>query len=88
MPTENAQYNNCIRRLHRSRWPKEKLRRGRTGYTATLAEAVVAGKVKDAEAAAAEPIRFTFETVVEIRRDNLRLETSLNRVQRSDLVAG
>jgi GntR family transcriptional regulator, transcriptional repressor for pyruvate dehydrogenase complex len=52
-----------------------------------LAEAVIAGKVKDAEAAAAGHIRFTFETVEEIRRDDLRLETSLNRVQRSDLVA-
>ncbi len=53
-----------------------------------LAEAVIAGNVKAAEAAAAEHIRFTFETIEEIRRDNLRLETSLNRVQRSDLVAG
>ncbi len=52
-----------------------------------LAEAVIAGKAGEAEAAAAEHIRFTFETVEEIRRDNLRLETSLNRVQRRDLVA-
>ncbi len=52
-----------------------------------IAEAVIAGKVKDAESAAAEYIRFTFETVEEIRRGELRLETSLHRVQRSDLVA-
>ena len=52
-----------------------------------LSEAVIAGKVKDAEAAAGEHIRFTFETVEEIRRDNLRLETALNRIQRTDLVA-
>lgn len=53
-----------------------------------LAEAVVAGKSKEAEAAAAEHVRFTFETVEEIRRDSLRLETSLSRVNRSDFLAG
>ena len=53
-----------------------------------LAEAVIAGKVKDAENAAAEHIRFTFETVEEIRRDTARLETSLSRVNRSDFLAG
>jgi GntR family transcriptional repressor for pyruvate dehydrogenase complex len=52
-----------------------------------LAGAIAGGKVKEAEAAAAEHIRFTFETVEEIRRDELRLETSLNRVNRSDLLA-
>jgi GntR family transcriptional regulator, transcriptional repressor for pyruvate dehydrogenase complex len=52
-----------------------------------IAETVIAGNVKAAETAAAEHIRFTFETIEEIRRDNLRLETSLNRMQRSDLVA-
>ena len=52
-----------------------------------LASAIAGGKVKEAEAAAAEHIRFTFETVEEIRRDELRLETSLNRVNRSDLLA-
>jgi GntR family transcriptional repressor for pyruvate dehydrogenase complex len=52
-----------------------------------LAEAVVAGKAKEAEAAAAEHIRFTFETVEEIRRDSARLETSLSRVNRSDFLA-
>jgi len=53
----------------------------------TLAQAVIAGKPKEAEAAAAEHIRFTFETSEEIRRDKERLETSLSRVQRSDLLA-
>jgi len=52
-----------------------------------LAEAVIAGKSRDAEAAAAEHIRFTFETVEEIRRDSARLETSLSRVNRSDFLA-
>jgi GntR family transcriptional repressor for pyruvate dehydrogenase complex len=52
-----------------------------------IAEAIIAGKVNEAEAAASEHIRFTFETVEDIRRDELRLETSLNRVKRSDLLA-
>jgi GntR family transcriptional repressor for pyruvate dehydrogenase complex len=53
-----------------------------------IARAVIAGKPKDAEAAAAEHIRFTFETVEEIRRDTARLETSLSRVNRNDFLAG
>jgi len=52
-----------------------------------LVEAVIAGKAREAEAAAAEHIRFTFETVEEIRRDSARLETSLSRVNRSDFLA-
>jgi GntR family transcriptional repressor for pyruvate dehydrogenase complex len=52
-----------------------------------IANAIAAGKVKEAGDAAAEHIRFTFETVEEIRRDELRLETSLNRVKRGDLIA-
>ena len=52
-----------------------------------IAEAIVAGNVEDAEAAAAGHIRFTFDTVEEIRRDNQRLETSLSRVKRSDFLA-
>ena len=52
-----------------------------------LADAVIAGKTKEAEAAAAEHIRFTFETVEEIRRDDIRLETSLSRVNRRDFLA-
>lgn len=47
----------------------------------------VADRSKDAEAAAAEHIRFTFETVEELRRDSARLETSLSRVNRSDFLA-
>ena len=54
---------------------------------AELGEAIVAGKPKEAELAAAEHIKFTFETVEEIRRDELRLETSLSRVNRQDLIA-
>jgi GntR family transcriptional repressor for pyruvate dehydrogenase complex len=53
----------------------------------SIANAIIAGNVKEAGDAAAEHIRFTFETVEEIRRDELRLETSLNRVKRSNLLA-
>jgi len=53
-----------------------------------LAEAIIAGRIKEAEAAAAEHVRFVFETVEEARRDEARLETSLSRVNRSDFVAG
>lgn len=52
-----------------------------------IARAVIAGKAKDAETAAAQHIRFTFETVEDIRRDSVRLETSLSRVNRSDFLA-
>lgn len=52
-----------------------------------IAEAVIAGKQKEAKTAAAEHIRFTFETVEEIRRDSQRLEASLQRVGRRDFVA-
>lgn len=54
---------------------------------AELGEAIIAGKPKEAELAAAEHIKFTFETVEEIRRDEIRLETSLSRVNRQDLIA-
>jgi GntR family transcriptional repressor for pyruvate dehydrogenase complex len=53
-----------------------------------IAGAIIAGNVEESEAAAAEHIRFTFDTVEEIRRDSLRLETSLSRVNRSDFIAG
>jgi GntR family transcriptional repressor for pyruvate dehydrogenase complex len=53
-----------------------------------LASAVIAGDARRAEAAAAEHIRFTFDTVMEIRQDNSRLETSLSRMNRGDFVAG
>lgn len=53
-----------------------------------LAGAVLDADPDRAEAAAAGHIRFTFETVEEIRRDNMRLGTSLSRLNRSDFVAG
>lgn len=52
-----------------------------------IAETVIAGNREAAIAAAAEHIRFTFETVEEIRRDSERVESSLQRVGRSDFVA-
>ncbi len=52
-----------------------------------IAEAVVAGKREEAMTAAADHIRFTFETVEEIRRDSLRLESSLQRVGRTEFLA-
>jgi GntR family transcriptional repressor for pyruvate dehydrogenase complex len=52
-----------------------------------LADAVITGNAEAAEAAAASHMRFTFETVEEIRRDRLRIETSLHRIGRSELLA-
>ena len=52
-----------------------------------LAEAILAGNVEAAEAAAAGHMRFTFETVEEIRRDRVRVETSLRRIGRNELIA-
>ncbi len=52
-----------------------------------LAEALLAGNAEAAEAAAAGHMRFTFETVEEIRRDRVRVETSLQRIGRNDLLA-
>ena len=52
-----------------------------------IANAIIGGKVKEAEDAAAGHIRFTLEAVEEIRRDELRLVTSLNRVKRANLLA-
>ena len=52
-----------------------------------IAEAVLAGDADAAERAADAHIRFPFETVEEIRRDRERLETSLSRLDRADLVA-
>ncbi len=52
-----------------------------------LAEAVLAGDVQGAQRAADEHISFTFTTVEEIRRDRERLETSLSRLDRADLLA-
>jgi GntR family transcriptional regulator, transcriptional repressor for pyruvate dehydrogenase complex len=52
-----------------------------------IADAVLNGKVDLATRVADEHIRFTFDTVEEIRRDKERLEVSLRRLDRSDLVA-
>ena len=52
-----------------------------------IGEAVLAGNPDQAEAAAADHIRFVFGTVEEIQRDSKRLKTSLMRVGRSDLLA-
>ena len=53
-----------------------------------IAEAVLKGDPKTAEKSAAAHITFTFETLEEIRRDSERVEVSLRRVSRSDLLAG
>lgn len=52
-----------------------------------IAEAVLSGDPVKARDAAAEHIRFTDETVAEIRRDKERVEASLQRINRSDLLA-
>lgn len=52
-----------------------------------IAEAVVSGDPVKARDAGAAHISFTFETVSEIRRDKERVEASLQRVNRSDLLA-
>jgi GntR family transcriptional repressor for pyruvate dehydrogenase complex len=52
-----------------------------------IAEAIIAGKAKMAEAAAASHVACTFETVEDIRRDGKRLEASLLRVGRNDYLA-
>jgi GntR family transcriptional regulator, transcriptional repressor for pyruvate dehydrogenase complex len=52
-----------------------------------IVEAIIEGKPKEAETAAREHIRFTSETVSELRSDSLRLETSLSRVGRNEFLA-
>lgn len=52
-----------------------------------IADAVLAGDAARAGRAAEDHIRFTFETVEEIRRDAERLATSLRRLDRSDILA-
>lgn len=52
-----------------------------------IAETILSGNPTEARNAAAEHIHFTFETVAEIRRDKERVETSLQRINRSDLLA-
>ncbi len=52
-----------------------------------IGHAVIAGDPKAAEHAAAEHIRFTRDTIAEIRLDELRQATSLRRLERRDLVS-
>lgn len=53
-----------------------------------IAAAVTAGDADAAEAAAAGHIAYTFGQVEDIQRDSKRLEVSLLRIGRSDLLAG
>lgn len=53
-----------------------------------IGEAVLAGDGEAAEKAARDHLRFTFDTVEEIRRDDLRRAVSIRRVDRNDLIAG
>jgi len=52
-----------------------------------IGKAVVSGDPERAETAATDHIRFVFDTVAEIQRANARLNTSLLRAKRSDLLA-
>ena len=52
-----------------------------------IADAVLNGDVDRATRVADEHIRYTFNTVEEIRRDEERLEASLRRLERSDLLS-
>lgn len=52
-----------------------------------IAEAVLAGDAPGAARAAEEHIRFTFETVEDIRRDAERLADSLRRLDRAGILA-
>lgn len=53
-----------------------------------IADAVIAGLPDVAEKAAGDHIAYTFGQVEDIQRDSKRLEVSLMRVGRSDLLAG
>ena len=52
-----------------------------------IAKEILRGDSKAAEKAASEHINFTFQTIEDIRRDEERVEVSLRRVSRSDLLA-
>ena len=52
-----------------------------------IADAILRGDRRAAEAAASDHISFTSSTIEEIRRDEARIEVSLRRVSRSDLLA-
>ena len=52
-----------------------------------IAAEILRGDPKAAEKAASDHIHFTFQTIEDIRRDEERVEVSLRRVSRSDLLA-
>lgn len=52
-----------------------------------IADAILAGNPKAAEAAAIDHVRFTFNSVEDILRDSMRLKASLLRVEREDYLA-
>jgi GntR family transcriptional repressor for pyruvate dehydrogenase complex len=52
-----------------------------------IADAVLNGDIDRAARVSDEHIRYTFNTVEEIRRDEERLEASLRRLERSDLLS-
>ena len=52
-----------------------------------IADAVLSGDVDRVARVSDEHIRYTFNTVREIRRDEERLEASLRRLDRSDLLS-
>ena len=52
-----------------------------------IAKAILKRDPKAAEKAASDHIHFTFQTIEDIRRDEARIEVSLRRVSRSDLLA-
>ena len=52
-----------------------------------IAEAVISGRPDEAETAAKEHIHFTSETILDIRRDQSRLESSLSRGGREAFLA-
>lgn len=53
-----------------------------------IADSILRSDPKAAEKAASDHINFTFQTIEDIRRDEARIEVSLRRVSRSDLLAG
>lgn len=55
---------------------------------AAIAEAIIEGDADKAEKAAREHISYTFGEVEDLQRDTRRLEVSLLRVGRADLLAG
>ncbi len=52
-----------------------------------IGEAVLARAPAEAEKAASDHIRYTFETIEDIRRDEVRKAESLRRIDRDDLIA-